>query len=567
MKLWILIFICMLSMPLGIAILYFKTRKGQILKIRQDYVKNARYFGRSFAEMVEKALPEMKDGVIVLSKPEECFQVEENQFFTEADINNLVIARTSVFCPQQDGLHFHKEIYSENDAVFEKEDMRIRAVYSKKRLLLGDKIQLLRWADAEKAVVVYDGCDLGRRVSSGEQLILGFDNTFQSLYAPVIRLGQRPEMPDCFMEGRDPRIFRMPAINSVEFNRHYIHEDMVSDDGTVPYTIISKGDIKVIRNIILQGDIHSDESVRIMEDSTVIGNVFAENNIILERNVTVLGNIFTQGNIIFEEGASAGQPDKISSVIARGKIDFYGNNYVFGYVAAEGGGEVLKPDRNESDIKEYCFPKEPVYEEKIIFHSLEEYHNVNQQGFRLNMHVKEAVIPKGAAVIPESQFFGCRYLEKLQLPGSVSVIEDFAFADCNMLKIQGDISGLSLKSVGISAFENCHALEFSSLPDSLERIEGAAFAGCESVEKLLFSDTSLLKKIGDHAFRGCKKLKKIYLPDGVEYVGVSAFRDCISLEEISVSERIRDQQGILELKEFIPNVRISFREVDVIEKE
>ena len=82
----------------------------------------------------------------------------------------------------------------------------------------------------------------------------------------------------------------------------------------------------------------------------------------------------------------------------------------------------------------------------------------------------------------------------------------------------------------------------------------------------MFSDTSLLKKIGDHAFRGCKKLKKIYLPDGVEYVGVSAFRDCISLEEISVSERIRDQQGILELKEFIPNVRISFREVDVIEK-
>ena len=49
MKVWILIFICicMFSMPLLVAVLYFRMRKGQILKIRQDYVKDARYFGKS----------------------------------------------------------------------------------------------------------------------------------------------------------------------------------------------------------------------------------------------------------------------------------------------------------------------------------------------------------------------------------------------------------------------------------------------------------------------------------------------------------------------------------------
>lgn len=82
--------------------------------------------------------------------------------------------------------------------------------------------------------------------------MIGFDNIFRSLYAPVIRLGQRPEEPDRFMEERDPRIFRMPVMNSHEYNRHYIDDDMVTESGTVPYTIISRGDIKVIEDIILQ---------------------------------------------------------------------------------------------------------------------------------------------------------------------------------------------------------------------------------------------------------------------------------------------------------------------------
>ena len=492
-------------------------------------------------------------------------ETEGNQEFVQPEIEDLVIARNTIFCPQQNDLHFQKEIYSEKDALFVKENIRLRAVYSKKRLLFGNTIRLLRWADAEHAVAVYDECDLGERVSSGEQLVIGFDNIFHSLYASVIRLGQRPEEPDRFMEERDSRIFRMPVMNSHEYNRHYIDDDMVTESGTVPYTIISRGDIKVIEDIILQGDIHSDESVRIMENASVLGNIFAEKDILLEKNATVLGNIFTQGNIIFEEGASAGQPNKITSVVARGTITFYGSNYVYGYVVSEGGGKILKSDREV--LGEYCFPGEPVHEERITFQNLSEYENVDFQGFRGDIYVKEAVIPEGASIIPKSQFFGCRSLEKVYLPESVSVIEDYAFADCHVLKVWESIEKLSLKSVGISAFENCYALEFINLPDSLTVIEGAAFAECVSVNKLIFSDTSLLKKIGDHAFRGCKNLKEVYLPDSVEYVGVSAFRDCVSLEQISVSEKIKNQPGIAELEKNCPNARIRFREVNSVEKE
>ena len=196
MSVWILLFLCMMTMPLAAAVFHCSLKKGKILEIRQDYVRNARYFGKRFAELIEKALPDMKDGVITLSRKEEVQESREGQTFPEKDVEKLIIARETVFCPKESGLSFHKEIYSEKDALFVQEDMYLRAVYSKKRILFGNGVRLLRWADAEEAVVIYDGCELGRRVSSGNQLVIGFDNTFQSLYAPVIRIGQRENTTD-----------------------------------------------------------------------------------------------------------------------------------------------------------------------------------------------------------------------------------------------------------------------------------------------------------------------------------------------------------------------------------
>ena len=84
-------------MPLVVALLYFRLKKGQILKIRQNYVKDTRYFGRSFANMMEKALPKMKNNVITLSKPEEVLEIEEDTTFKNSDIEKLVISRKKTY--------------------------------------------------------------------------------------------------------------------------------------------------------------------------------------------------------------------------------------------------------------------------------------------------------------------------------------------------------------------------------------------------------------------------------------------------------------------------------------
>ncbi len=561
---WIFLFFFLLLMPICVAWIYYKSRQGHTLEIRQGYVKDVRYFGRSFSEMVEKALPEMKGEILNLSRPESVLDIGKEQVFTEPSISKLIIVKNHSFCPEGKDLEFAKEIYCVKDAIFTGGNYTLRAVYSKRRILLGYGTAIARWADAEGAVVVYDNCDLGRRVSSGEQLVIGFGVKFSSLYAPRIFLGRHPQEPDLYMEGRSPEIFRLSVIKDYIYNNNYINDDFLSEEGTVPNTVITNTDLKIVDDIVIQGDIHSDGSVYVMERAVVVGNLFAEKDVLLAKGSTVLGSIFTQGNVFLEEGACVGQPHKIVSIVARGKIQFSKNNYVFGFILAERGGETL-PNEDSCDEESrhsYSFPEEIKDFKALKFKTLDEYENVDENGFRLYDNIREVEIPAGARTIPNSQFFSCKNLERVRLPITVSSIGAYAFADCCKVDMEWDLFKLHLTYVGTSAFENCHKLKFSNFPDALQTIENAAFANCKALNELVFTKNSRLKKIGDHAFRECINLKKIYLPDGVESVGISAFRDCLSLKEISVSERISEQPGISEIVKNCPNVSILFRPIE-----
>ena len=482
---FLILFFLMLGMPLLVAGIYRRSRKGKILQIRQDYVRDVRYFGHSFAAMVEKALPEMQKGMLQLSRAEAVLEIGQEQSFAEPEIDRLVLALQEPFCPQGEGICFRKEIYCIRDAVFTAKEIRLRAVFSRNRILLGNGAKLVRWMDADRTVAIYDHCELGRSVSSGEQLILGFDNTFSRLYAPKIRLGQRPEDADCLMEQRDADIFRLPVTDSFDHNARYISDDMVSVEGTVPYTILTRFDLKIVDGLIVQGDVHSDGSVRIMENAAVLGNVFAEKNVLLEENATVLGNIFTQGNIICEKGACVGRPGRICSMVARGTIEFAGKNDVFGYISSEAGGyireqEAVEEDADGNEIPPvYCFPPKLVYQEKLTFGSLEEYLCVDDQGFRKDEHLQHAELPAGAEEIPASQFFACGNLKQVLIPASIKRIGAYAFADCRKLRCsvadcrdaragQGqrhdldacqELKNCRLEHIGTSAFENCEKLE------------------------------------------------------------------------------------------------------------
>ena len=106
-----IVFVIMLLAPFAGAMIYCAGKKVSILKIHQGKVKDARYFGKSFAELVEKNFSSMGEDVIKLSQEEEFMDGDEELKFPE-EVEKLVICQDKSFYSPKKVKVYHKEIYT-----------------------------------------------------------------------------------------------------------------------------------------------------------------------------------------------------------------------------------------------------------------------------------------------------------------------------------------------------------------------------------------------------------------------------------------------------------------------
>lgn len=507
---WLILtgFLVLLLLPILFSTIYYKKRKGEVLFINQDKVRDSRYFGKAFSALVEKKLETAKDGIIHLSKEEPFIDGDTQKVFPDY-VDKLVICQKQEFSPEQ-GKEFSKEIYCREN-IFIKGGVTLRAVYSCKDIILGSGTTVVRWADALGTVAVYDDSDLGISVTSSTRLSIGRNCKFRRLYAPQICLGQYPGNIADPAEGKDERIYRLPVQTDREKNVRYINKEMVNDEGVVDFTVLSWKNVSVTERIIVKGDLRSHKGVRLCEGAIVVGNIFAEKDVILEKDACVLGNVFSQGDVYLAQGAAVGKAGAVSSVIARGKIQAEAGAFVFGYMSCEKQGETLK-GKNVETTEELSYLEQTRPETVLRFKDLQDYEGVDQQGYRFNKALEEVYIPEGAKRIPKSMFFGCSSLRRAEIPDTVEEIEDFAFADCGNLE-EVSLSGKKqLTRIGISAFENCGQLRKVELPAALKILDAASFAGCGNLEQVHFAEDTQLQFAGDHCFQRCTKLGDVEIP-------------------------------------------------------
>lgn len=507
---WITIaaFIILLLLPILFSSLYYKKRKGEVLFINQNKVRDPRYFGKAFAALVEKNIETAKDGKIRLSKEEPYIDGNTKKDYPDV-VEHLVICRGEEFHPPQNK-EFLKEIYSEANAFISGKSV-LRALYSREDIILGNGTEIIRWVDTEGTLAVYDECDLGISATSQSRMSIGKNCKFRRLFAPQICLGQYPGNISDPAEGKDKRIYRLAVQTDREKNVRYINKEMVNDDGVVDFTVLSWKNVSVTERIIVKGDLRSHKGVRLCEGAIVVGNIFAEKDVVLEKDACVLGNVFSQGDVYMAQGAAIGKQGTVSSVIARGNIKAEPGSFVFGYMSCEKQGEVLdEKNAKSAETVSYLERIQPV--KTLRFKDLEDYEGVDQQGYRLQKDLKKVIIPDGAKRIPPSMFFGCTSLKRVEIPESIEEIGDFAFADCERLKEISLAGNKQLRRIGISAFENCENLKAIDFSASLEILDAAAFAGCKNLEHVGFEEGTQLKLVGDHCFQRCAKLGDVKLP-------------------------------------------------------
>ncbi len=554
-----IVLVVLIILPIVVAWIYYLSTSGSVMSIRQDKVRDQRYFAHSFKQMIEKALPTAEGNTLKLSREEHFIDGEQLLDHSSDTVEELVIIRDGSFKSPDSIKDYNKEIYLGGNAVFRTPEVTARAAYSAGRMCLGNKTNIIRWVDAEDTLAVYDDCDLGVSATAGNALSIGKNVSFRRLYAPVIYFGQYPDALIDPLEGRDLLKFTLPLVSDKRKAKHVTNEN-ATELGTAPYSIVTPSKTLIVEDITLQGDIHAMGSVRICSGAGVLGNIFAEGSILLEAGCFVAGNVFSQEKLEIEHDVLIGKKGTSVSVISRGKMTIKENVVIYGYVNSEAGGMVCP-------IYEENVPRhEPAYEfidfrkeyEDVSFRSLEEFELADDAAFRKHDTVRSAALPEGALGIRQSMFFACRNLKKVVLPSSLTAIEDFGLADCTELTEMTSLADTALTEIGTSGLENCTGLRRLDFPATIERIGPSACAGMSGLEEVSFAHGARLVSLEDHAFRDCKKLKKLVFPRTLTHVGVSAFRGCDHLRSLTVPLIVSSEPGIAELKELLPELKVDY---------
>ncbi len=556
-----IVFVVLILMPFAVAGIYFFRSRGSVMFIRQDMVKDQRFFAHSFRKMIGRALPDAKDGKLKLSREEPFVTEKELKNYGSSTVSEIVICKDGDFESPKHILEYDKEIYLGGDGLFGVPEVTIRAACAEKRMILGNKMQVIRWVDAEDTLAVYDACNLGHSTTAGNALSIGRNVSFQRLFAPVIYLGQYPGHLVDPMAGRDPQKFTLQIMREKR-NVHSVTNEDVTETGTAPFSVVTGGNVTVIEGITLQGDIHALGNVRICAGAGVLGNVFSEGNILLEEGSFVIGNVFSQEALEIEPGVLIGKQGSCVSVICRGKMTVRENTVIYGYVSSEEGGVVCPLYSYDADLYEgdYAFIEFRKEWQDVRFSDRQEYEAADPMAFRKNDSIRSAVLPEGVINIKQSMFFACKNMKRLALPASLTVIEDYGLADCTGLEEMTSLADTVLTKIGLSGLENCERLQKLEMPATLESIGANGCAGLRELESLSFAPNSALHTVGEHAFRDCEKLETAEFPKTLANVGISAFRGCSRLTKLIVPRAVEEEPGIAELGEILPNLNVEFTE-------
>ena len=93
-----------------------------------------------------------------------------------------------------------------------------------------------------------------------------------------------------------------------------------------------------------------------------------------------------------------------------------------------------------------------------------------------------------------------------------------------------------MTSIGGGAFSACTSLTDVEIPGSVTQIEESAFSGCTGLTSVALEKG--VKVIGHDAFFDCTSLSNVELPEGLTEIGDSAFLDCTSLDHLTIPNSV-----------------------------
>ncbi len=167
---------------------------------------------------------------------------------------------------------------------------------------------------------------------------------------------------------------------------------------------------------------------------------------------------------------------------------------------------------------------------------------------------------EGVREIDADSFWGCAYLEEVELPDGLEKIGHEAFGKC--ISLRSITIPESVKTIGTNPFIGLHDIKVESnspmitcdgkaiytnngkmltsfisdckefsVPEGVECIGEKAFSGKRNLQRIILPQS--LKIIEDGAFFDCDALLTLEIPEGIQMIGNCSFTDCMSLSNVT----------------------------------
>ena len=196
------------------------------------------------------------------------------------------------------------------------------------------------------------------------------------------------------------------------------------------------------------------------------------------------------------------------------------------------GDDFFKDDEEREKPKATATPTPEPLDENVItiegkgFMPMEYVSTMYKEGELVNVIVGEG--------IENIYFGGCKSLEKVKLPSSMTYIGMETFCNCESLVKVGIPE--TVTAIYEYAFSGCTSLETIELPKSITQISVEAFSGCAKLKEITIPNG--VSSIGQGCFKDCWSLKEITIPEGVTSIGYETFAGCIGLEEVTIPSSV-----------------------------
>ncbi len=168
---------------------------------------------------------------------------------------------------------------------------------------------------------------------------------------------------------------------------------------------------------------------------------------------------------------------------------------------------------------------------------------IGAYAFYGNDKLTSVTIGSNVETIEDYAFYSATKLTSQTIPIKVKSIGNYAFTGSAALKTltftgyssTAEASKSNCESIGTQAFKGT-ALTSVTTPISLKSIGLSAFQSCTALATVTLSYSTSLETIGNYAFDGDSALKTITLPDSVTSLGTYAFQNCTALTSVKLSK-------------------------------